>query len=66
MAKHVNPDESTAKIVIYTRISPATVAALDVIREAMRPRPSRAQLIDAALEEYVERHRKPVKAKSSE
>jgi predicted transcriptional regulator len=50
---HPSPD---AKIVIYTRIDPATVAALDVICEQMRPKPTRAQLIDAALAEYVERH----------
>jgi hypothetical protein len=48
--------ESDAKIVIYTRIDPATVAALDAICESMRPKPTRAQLIDAALAEYVERH----------
>jgi len=45
-----------AKVVIYSRIDPAAVAALDRIRESMRPRPSRAQLIDAAVAEYVERH----------
>jgi hypothetical protein len=44
--------------VIYSRIDPATVAALDAIRGAMRPKPTRAQLIDAALAEYVERHGK--------
>jgi predicted transcriptional regulator len=58
MAKRTNPDESDAKIVIYSRISPATVAALDEICDAMRPKPTRAQLIDAALAEYVERHGK--------
>ena len=49
------PPAVEAKIVIYTRIDPATVAALDAIRGAMRPKPTRAQLIDAALAEYVER-----------
>ena len=48
--------ESDAKIVIYSRVDPATVAALDEICESMRPKPTRAQLIDAALAEYVERH----------
>ena len=48
--------ETDAKIVIYSRVDPATVEALDKICEAMRPKPTRAQLIDAALAEYVERH----------
>jgi hypothetical protein len=47
-----------AKVVIYTRIDPGTVAELDAIRDGMRPKPTRAQLIDAALAEYVERHGK--------
>ncbi len=47
-----------AKVVIYSRIDPATVEALDAIRERMRPKPTRAQLIDAALAEYVELHGK--------
>lgn len=45
-----------ARIVIYTRIDPATIVALDEICDSMRPKPTRAQLIDAALAEYVERH----------
>ena len=47
-----------AKIVIYCRVDPATVDALDRICEGMKPQPTRAQLIDAALAEYVERHGK--------
>ena len=31
-----------AKIVIYSRVDPATVEALDKICEAMRPKPTRA------------------------
>jgi len=57
MSKPKERPQSDAKIVIYTRIDPVTVAALDAIREGMRPKPTRAQLIDAALAEYVERHR---------
>lgn len=45
-----------AKVVVYTRIERATVDALDDICESMRPKPTRAQLIDAALAEFVERH----------
>jgi len=56
MAKKTPRPTADAKIVIYTRIDPATVAALDSICESMRPKPTRAQLIDAALAEYVERH----------
>jgi len=49
-------DTGDAKIVIYTRIKPQTVEALDEIREAMPFTPTRAQIIDVALAEYVERH----------
>jgi hypothetical protein len=56
MSQRQRRSGSEAKVVIYTRISPATVAALDEICESMRPKPTRAQLIDAALAEYVERH----------
>ena len=54
--KKETPVRPDAKIVIYSRIDPATIAALDAICQSMRPRPTRAQLIDAALAEYVERH----------
>jgi hypothetical protein len=50
--------ESEAKIVIYSRVKPETVDALDEIREAMPFTPTRAQLIDAALAEYVVKHGK--------
>jgi hypothetical protein len=64
MARRKDHPESDAKIVIYSRIDPATVAALDAIRESMRPKPTRAQLIDAALAEYVERHGKGERQKA--
>jgi hypothetical protein len=57
--------ESGAKIVIYSRVDPATIAALDQICESMRPKPTRAQLIDAALAEYVERHSKETHSKGN-
>jgi hypothetical protein len=63
MAKRKVRPQSDAKIVIYTRIDPATVVALDAICDSMRPKPTRAQLIDAALAEYVERHGKDGRAK---
>jgi hypothetical protein len=44
------------KVVVYCRVAPDTIAALDRLCQAMRPVPTRAQLIDAALAEYVERH----------
>lgn len=56
MVKRKVRPQSDAKIVIYSRIDPGTVAALDAICQSMRPKPTRAQLIDAALAEYVERH----------
>lgn len=49
---------SGAKMAVYSRIERTTVAALDEIRESMRPKPTRAQLIDVACAEYVERHGK--------
>jgi hypothetical protein len=55
MSKRDNPNDSE-RIVIYTRIKSETVEALDAIRESMPFVPSRAQVIDAALAEYVERH----------
>jgi hypothetical protein len=56
MAKQSKQPDGDAKVVIYSRLDPATVAALDAICESMRPTPTRAQLIDAACAEYVERH----------
>lgn len=62
MAKKDAADGDKAKIVIYSRVDPKTVDAIDAICETMRPKPTRAQLIDAALAEYVERHgKKPAK-----
>lgn len=63
MSKKPNPPKSDqpkpdAKITIYSRIAPDTIEALDRICELMRPKPTRAQLIDTALAEYVERHGK--------
>jgi hypothetical protein len=56
MSMKKEPAESDAKIVIYTRIKPQTVTALDEIRESMPFTPTRAQVIDVALAEYVARH----------
>jgi len=43
------------KQVIYCRVRRSTVDALDAMCEAMRPPPSRAELIDEALAEFVRR-----------
>jgi predicted transcriptional regulator len=51
-------DARDPRIVIYTRIKSETVHALDEIRESMPFTPTRAQVIDAALAEYVMRHGK--------
>jgi hypothetical protein len=51
------PKSDGKTTVIYSRIDRETVADLDAIRERMRPKPSRAQMIDAAVAEYVERHK---------
>jgi hypothetical protein len=57
MPKQAKQDDD-AKVIVYSRIDPATVRALDDIRESMKPKPTRAQLIDVACAEYVERHGK--------
>lgn len=62
-----NNEHVDAKIVIYSRIDPGTIAALDQIRESMKPVPTRAQLIDLAVAQYVERNapkKKPHEGKS--
>lgn len=48
---------SAAKVPIFTRFSPDTIAALDAMREANPLNPSRARLIEAAVTEYIERHK---------
>jgi hypothetical protein len=53
--------EGEDRIVIYTRIKSSTVQALDEIRDAMAYTPTRAQVIDVALAEYVEKHGKRAK-----
>lgn len=42
------------KEVIYCRIAPSTIVGLDQICESMKPKPTRAQLIDSVLADYVE------------
>ena len=49
-------NNSDSRVVVYTRIKSETVQALDEIREAMPFTPTRAQVIDVALAEYVEKH----------
>jgi hypothetical protein len=56
MNKKRGRPKSEPKEVIYCRVAPETIAALDRICDSMPVKPTRAQLIDAALAEYVERH----------
>jgi hypothetical protein len=58
MSKRTKADGRDDRIVIYTRIKSETVQAIDEIREGMPFTPSRAQVIDVALAEYVGRHGK--------
>ena len=46
----------TSKLAIYCRIAKQAVQGLDAIAEGMDPQPSRAQLIDRAVREFVERN----------
>lgn len=45
-----------AKIIVNTRIDPENVAKLDEIAETIRPRPSRSEMVDLAVSEYVQQH----------
>jgi predicted transcriptional regulator len=49
------------KIAIWCRVDEAAVGALDEIAADMRPKPSRSQLIDLAVQEFVERRKKQLK-----
>jgi predicted transcriptional regulator len=46
-----------AKVSVFSRIDPAAIDALDEIAAAMDPKPTRAQLIDRAVREFVERQK---------
>jgi metal-responsive CopG/Arc/MetJ family transcriptional regulator len=46
------------KLMIYSRIRGDLIARLDDISAEKRPVPTRAQMIELAVEEYVERHGK--------
>lgn len=43
------------KMGIYSRIDKGLVGKLDVIAAKMRPTPTRAQLIELAVQQYVDR-----------
>jgi len=58
MLKKRSRQKIAGKMVVYCRVEQATITALDQICDKMRPKPSRAQLIDAALAEYVERQKR--------
>ena len=47
----------TGKLAIYCRIDRTAITALDAIAGGMDPQPSRAQLIDRAVREFVERNK---------
>jgi hypothetical protein len=45
-----------AKTVVYTRFDPEKLDALDKISSDHPLKPSRARLIEAAVDEYIERY----------
>ena len=49
------PDPS--KLAVYSRIDRQAIADLDGIAKGMDPTPTRAQLIDRAVREFVERNK---------
>jgi hypothetical protein len=55
-AKGRSAKAGEAPVVIYTRLKSTTVEALDEIRGSMPLTPTRSQIINEALAEYVERH----------
>ena len=46
-----------SKMAIYCRIDRQAIAGVDEIAASMDPQPSRAQLIDLAVREFVERNK---------
>lgn len=53
-----------AKIVVYTRFDSDKLDALDDISKAHPLKPSRARLIEAAVDEYIERYGTGIKKKA--
>ncbi len=52
--KRGRPADPT-KIIIWSRIDAGAIKAIDAIADTMKPKPSRAQLIDLAVQEFVEK-----------
>jgi predicted transcriptional regulator len=46
------------KKAVFAKIDPETLREFDQIRETMAPPPSQSALINQAVKEYVDRHRK--------
>jgi hypothetical protein len=61
MTKRAKNELPESRVVIYTRIKSETVDALDEIRKALPFTPTRAQVIDVALAEYVGKHVKKLR-----
>lgn len=53
--RKVGRPKDKSKMPLYCRINREAVERLDAIAAEMRPQPSRAQLIDLAVQEFVER-----------
>ena len=55
----INPANPTTKehasVVMLMKVTPSTAAKLDDYRSALRPMPSRAAVLRAALAEYMKR-----------
>jgi hypothetical protein len=49
-----------ASVVMLMKVTPSTAAKLDDYRSALRPVPSRAAVLRAALAEYLKRQAEPV------
>lgn len=49
--------KDSSKTPVWCRIDTAAIGALDAMAGSMDPQPSRAQLIDRAVREFVERNR---------
>jgi predicted transcriptional regulator len=47
--------QEQAKTIIAARVAPGTGEKLDTIAATMKPKPSRSQLVELAIEEFIER-----------
>lgn len=53
---------SEPKVIVNARVDAEAIQKLDAIAAEMRPKPTRSQMVDVAVQDYVARHQ-PKKVK---